>query len=314
MATRVETRIHSIRCQAPDFNANRRDFLPLNGDAPGLGDCSAFGRALGAGGECLGQQAKCVMCAVEVLDCKVGLGELLWRLFAPTSPAFRYGMSFDSSSNQRRRIRLAAAALVALWLLGSGFGMGALIRYVGTRGDVGDVPSRWPPQSALPHHDGRPQLLVFLHPRCPCSTATLRELQRYCLSVDKSNAMEWRFVFSMPRGRGEAWARGVHWRHVRDWFQQEPLMDWGLCETRRFGVRVSGHVLLYDRDGALLFSGGVTNGRGHEGDNRGMSALVAAVQSMRAERQDGPVLLPARPIHSPAYGCAIIGSSDGGAS
>jgi glyoxylase-like metal-dependent hydrolase (beta-lactamase superfamily II) len=34
----------------------------------------------------------------------------------------------------------------------------------------------------------------------------------------------------------------------------------------------SGHVLVYDRSGKLLFSGGIAGARGQEGDNTGSAA------------------------------------------
>ncbi|HTN03085.1 MAG TPA: hypothetical protein VL132_14455, partial [Planctomycetaceae bacterium] len=37
---------------------------------------------------------------------------------------------------------------------------------------------RWPADSQLPRVPGRPMVVVFLHPRCPCSRATLEELSR----------------------------------------------------------------------------------------------------------------------------------------
>jgi hypothetical protein len=46
-------------------------------------------------------------------------------------------------------------------------------------------------------------------------------------------------------------------------------------EARRFGARVSGQVLAYDAGGRLVFNGGITGSRGHEGDNAGRSALEA---------------------------------------
>ena len=65
------------------------------------------------------------------------------------------------------------------------------------------------------------------------------------------------------------------------------------AEAGRFGVATSGHALLFDRDGRLLFSGGITPSRGHEGDNFGASAILA--------RLDGR---PA-PAESPVFGCPI---------
>jgi hypothetical protein len=63
---------------------------------------------------------------------------------------------------------------------------------------------------------------------------------------------------------------------------------------RRLGLTTSGHVLVYADGGHLLYSGGITGSRGHEGDNDGESAVIAAIQSGRpADRS------------IPTYGCGL---------
>ena len=57
----------------------------------------------------------------------------------------------------------------------------------------------------------------------------------------------------------------------------------------------SGHALLFDRDGHLLFSGGITPARGHEGDNFGASAIAARLAGRPA------------PAETPVFGCPIAG-------
>jgi hypothetical protein len=49
-------------------------------------------------------------------------------------------------------------------------------------------------------------------------------------------------------------------------------------EARAFGAVVSGHALLFDPAGALLFSGGLTAARGHEGDSVGQASILAALR------------------------------------
>jgi hypothetical protein len=72
------------------------------------------------------------------------------------------------------------------------------------------------------------------------------------------------------------------------------LSDVDGVEARRFGAETSGHTLLFDRDGRLLFSGGITQSRGHAGDNAGERAIVSMVNSEPAARADTLV-----------YGCSL---------
>jgi hypothetical protein len=55
-------------------------------------------------------------------------------------------------------------------------------------------------------------------------------------------------------------------------------------EAHRFGAETSGHTLLFDSTGRLLFSGGITESRGHSGDNAGESAIVSLVNNHTANR------------------------------
>jgi hypothetical protein len=51
--------------------------------------------------------------------------------------------------------------------------------------------------------------------------------------------------------------------------------DWKGRESERFRLSVSGETAVYAPDGHLIFTGGITPGRGHEGDNAGRDAIVS---------------------------------------
>jgi hypothetical protein len=65
--------------------------------------------------------------------------------------------------------------------------------------------------------------------------------------------------------------------------------DRGGGEARRFGVATSGHVLLYDAQGRLTYSGGITSARGHRGDNYGRDAVLAQILGKERDRPGNPV-------------------------
>ena len=72
---------------------------------------------------------------------------------------------------------LASAALV-LWVLAVGAGWAALARYEFQVVDhVSTVAAHWP-EGLIERSTDRPTLVVCLHPKCPCSQATLSELER----------------------------------------------------------------------------------------------------------------------------------------
>jgi hypothetical protein len=56
-------------------------------------------------------------------------------------------------------------------------------------------------------------------------------------------------------------------------------VDPGGAIARRLGAHTSGQVLVYGRAGELVFQGGLTAARGHEGANRGRDAIRRLVET-----------------------------------
>jgi hypothetical protein len=73
--------------------------------------------------------------------------------------------------------------------------------------------------------------------------------------------------------------------------------DVGNQEAMLFGARTSGFAVLYDPSGNLLFQGGVTGSRGHEGRNKGAQRLADALLTLHPEH-DGSFV----------FGCSLFGS------
>jgi hypothetical protein len=99
-------------------------------------------------------------------------------------------------------------------------------------------------------------------------------------------------LFYRPRKSG--WAANGLWREAQGLEGAHAVWDEDGREARRFGARTSGYTLLYGTGGELLFGGGVTGSRGHQGDNDGLDQLVAALDSGR------PAPVPGR-----VFGCAL---------
>jgi hypothetical protein len=81
----------------------------------------------------------------------------------------------------------------------------------------------------------------------------------------------------------------------------EVLTDDDGKEARRFGAETSGLTVLYDPQGRLCFRGGITAGRGHQGDNPGHSALLDRLRGKGTGYAESPV-----------YGCPVFGEASPG--
>jgi hypothetical protein len=186
-----------------------------------------------------------------------------------------------------------------LWLLACVAGLAAVLVVDTTPGSRGDGPPPiWPADTGIARVPGRPTLLLFLHPHCPCSNATVGELER--LLVHCSGRVDVRAVFVAPEGTPPGWARTA----LRDRADRIPGVlvgdDPGGAEARRFRATTSGTALLYGTDGRLRFHGGITLARAHEGDNPGEGAIVALLAGGT----------PAT-IETPVFGCPLRNAEPG---
>lgn len=194
----------------------------------------------------------------------------------------------------RRSPRWAWAGLL-LWagLLIAGFA--AVELETNAPGAVGEAPARWPVESPISRADGTATLLMFLHPHCACSDASLSELERITARVGCPCQVV--VVFVLPQGSPGGWEQTRLWRRVAATADTTVFTDHNGVEARRFGALTSGVSLVYDAYGALVFHGGVTPSRGHEGDNAGKSSAECC---LRGDDTHEP--------SSCVYGCPLQGA------
>lgn len=183
-------------------------------------------------------------------------------------------------------------AVLLVWVAVAGVGFATLAFYETEAGDHGAAPDAWPRASGLPVPAERPALVVLAHPQCPCTRATIAELERLMRRVHgRTDAY---VLFLQPEERGAEWVESDLWRRAAAIPGVRAVRDPGGHEARRFGAATSGHAVLYDVDGRLRFSGGLTASRGHEGDNEGRAALTRLLTRHDADREATPV-----------YGCPL---------
>lgn len=173
--------------------------------------------------------------------------------------------------------------LLAGWAVSVVLGFVVLMDYQNAPGRPAEPPAQWPTSSALDAGDGaRGTLVLFAHPRCPCTRATLSELERLLRHVQDRVATY--VVFVQPDGYDRAWVRDHLWHRAAAMAAVQPVRDERGVEAQRFGAFTSGQVLYYDAQGRLRFAGGITGSRGHEGDNKGRQALRQLIQTGAADR------------------------------
>jgi hypothetical protein len=88
-----------------------------------------------------------------------------------------------------------------------------------------------------------------------------------------------RVVFVRPAGCPDGWERGGGWELAAGVPGAELACDTTGDEARRFGAETSGHAVLTDPAGAVVFRGGLTPARGRTGESPGRQAVLAWVNS-----------------------------------
>ena len=170
-----------------------------------------------------------------------------------------------------------------VWLVAIVSGLGLVTRYANSAGASGRPPAVWPVDSKVARTPGLPTLLLFVHPHCPCSRATIGELA--VLMARTQGLVNTNVVFVRPAGFPENWEKTDLWNSAVNIPGVSVMVDDNGLEAGRFRSLTSGQATFYSADGRLLFNGGITGSRGHSGDNAGRSAIVSLLTAGTAERK-----------------------------
>jgi len=185
--------------------------------------------------------------------------------------------------------------VVAMWFLAVVAGMGVVLEHAYTPGESGDAPKAWPPGTHISRNVGGPTLIMFAHPHCPCTRASLGELANIAENCrGQFKAQVW---FTKPSGTSDVWTNTAIWQQAAAIPGVTIYCDDLGTEASRFHAGTSGETMLYDQNGKLLFQGGITLSRGHAGDNPARSALEALLHHQISNQ-----------VQSVVYGCPLLSS------
>lgn len=169
-----------------------------------------------------------------------------------------------------------------MWAIAVGVGVREIYAYATEPGAQSGAPAQWPEDSTL-RITGKPAIVMFVHPECPCTRASLAELEGIARHVgDRAT------ITIVSDGTGTGWDRAARVANATR------VLDPLGTEAKRFGAHTSGHVVVYDEHRVHRFAGGVTGSRGHVGANVGRELVQEIV--------DGA---PIRDLAHAVFGCAL---------
>ncbi|MCA9021412.1 MAG: hypothetical protein KDA74_14785 [Planctomycetaceae bacterium] len=200
----------------------------------------------------------------------------------------------DTKPKHQAAWSLCISALTMLWFGAVVYGMFVLWQYQSTPGAESLTDADWPHESHMTCNAMRPTLLMFAHPRCPCTAASLSELARImALGPERVDA---RIVFFKSSAFQDGWEKTDLWKTAAAIPGVTVLSDLDGTTARLFKATTSGYTLLYNTQGNLLFHGGITGSRGHAGDNAGRSAIESILLQGTAEQDE-----------TFTFGCPLLG-------
>jgi hypothetical protein len=183
--------------------------------------------------------------------------------------------------------------VVLAWVTAIVAGFRVMVDYELRAGGGAVAPEHWPADSGLQRDSRQPHLVMFAHPQCPCSRASVAELA--VIMTRCANQLKATVCFFDPDAEPEQWTQSALWRSAAALPGVEVVADRERRIAAKFGSLTSGQAHLFDRDGRRIFSGGITGARGHAGENSGRNFVIALAR--------GEVCTPR---NTPVYGCSLF--------
>jgi hypothetical protein len=185
--------------------------------------------------------------------------------------------------------RIAGVPLALGWGVVILSGMVAMVRYEMTPGAAGAAaPRDWPTEvSDISLKANGFTLVMLVHPQCTCSRASMHELAELMSRSEGKIAAY--VLFVKPAGAPPNWCDSDLWKEAKEIPNVSVAVDDHGRDAVAFGATTSGQVVVYDGSGRIRYSGGITDGRGHEGDNPGLSAILSLVRTGQTSLTSNPV-------------------------
>ena len=178
-------------------------------------------------------------------------------------------------------IKLYLATLT--WLLLLGISICILVDYENKPELSTNAPQLWPMNSHLYRVPGKYTLIMSLHPHCACSRASIQELNLILARVQHTPLSTY-LLFYQSSKFDSSWKETLLWKKTHQLKHVIILEDINGKIAKKFKAATSGQTVLYSPTGKLLFNGGITPARGHEGDNAGREAIIALLSQKSVPR------------------------------
>ena len=192
------------------------------------------------------------------------------------------------------------AILFLGWVGLLALGMVMLAQYSNKPGALDNTVLKFPRNTNIQLSANKSTMLVFLHPYCSCSLATLENLERLQPSI--KNKVEIYALFFSPSSQSADWSKTISWYKAARIPRVHVMKDTDGQIAKQFHAATSGYVVVYGIDGHKIFSGGITPSRGHSGESKGTEAITALLNTAVSKT---------KAVQTFVFGCSILNSLQG---
>ena len=182
--------------------------------------------------------------------------------------------------NPRQKWILIGAGV--LWLTACIGGGTVMLKYAFTPGEEAGVKADWPAGTSLAMNGQGDTLVICVHPHCPCTRATVVELNDLMLRL--KDQLKTYVLVMKPSEFPTGWENTGVVSDAKRIPNTTVMVDPDGAQMALFGAKTSGQAMLFDGRGKLLFNGGITENRGHIGDNAGLQRITSFVRTGKADK------------------------------
>lgn len=183
--------------------------------------------------------------------------------------------------------------------------------FAGVSGQASHSSALFQASSTQVNESSLPILLFFAHPHCPCTRASLRE---FTSILERSADIPKRVVIIFFHPDSSLTDATATWAQTSSTWQSAHLLGQRFSSLRivtdtngriaqSYHVTNSGHTILARADGTILFQGGITPSRGHEGENAGKHAVLTLLKDPRHTLSSDFII-----SHTYTFGCSLTDS------
>lgn len=187
---------------------------------------------------------------------------------------------------------LGLILLTMIWIAAVGVGFRQMYNYEYKTGSAVQEANQWPAGTDILPNKHLYRLVMVAHPKCPCTRASIGELE--LIMAKGQGRVDAYVLFIKPDEVDEHWVETDLFNRVAQIPGVHVIVDQDAQEAQLFGATTSGQTFLYDQQGKLLFSGGITASRGHSGDNVGRATITALIHGQQPTVK-----------HTPFFGCLL---------